>query len=279
MFNSQLGRISAALVQDTPNDVIDDTIEETAQPSSSFIWNICAATRQGKIRSENQDAFITVEHADHHSLGVFDGVGGVEGGREASSGAAQFFKDYMESTEDLDLTALERLEAAIDYIRAGFEVKELKGLTTAIIALLIEDRLYYATLGDGNFAIIWPDGMIQQVLVPHHERGLPSNIISAQIGGGCEIAPRIGMIRLEADCTIMLLSDGAGDLYPYDDYADKRDVYGRIFLEKVETNLADHFLEQIEAARDPKTGAYYHNDNMSLVMAHLATSSDGGADA
>jgi hypothetical protein len=33
--------------------------------------------------------------------------------------------------------------------------------------------------------------------------------------------------------------------------------------------LADHFLAQLEAARDPDTNAYLHHDNMTLLIAHL----------
>jgi len=277
--NTQLRLISSALEQDSSDyedGVTTDEIDELLNP---HIWNIYGSTRKGQIRSENQDAFIIIDNGDQKSLGVFDGVGGAEGGKEASNSAAALFKDYIESTQISDLLPLEKLEGAIAYIRAVFNADEIIGLTTAILANIEDDTLYYATLGDGNLVIVWPDGMIQQVLVPHHERGLPSNVISAHIGGRCDVAPRIGMIRLEPNCTVMLMSDGAGDLFPYDDYADERELYWHILTERTDSNLADHFLFQLESARDPETEAYYHHDNMTLVMAHLSTVIDGGENA
>ena len=277
--NTQLRLISRSLEQYSADCKHEEALDEIDGPLSPHIWNVCGATRKGQIRSENQDAFIIIDHGDQKSLGVFDGVGGAEGGKEASNRAAALFKDYIETTQISDLLPLERLEGAIAYIRAGFNADKIIGLTTAILAHIEDDTLYYATLGDGNLVIVWPNGMVQQVLVPHHERGLPSNIISAHIGGGCDVAPRIGMICLEPNCTVMVMSDGAGDLFPYDDYANERELYWHTLAERTDNNLADHFLFQIESARDPETEAYYHHDNMTLVMAHLSTVINGGENA
>ena len=58
--------------------------------------------------------------------------------------------------------------------------------------------------------------------------------------------------------------------FPYQDFAEKRDVFAGHLADETDPKLADHFLTLIEEARDPDTAAYLHHDNMTLVMAHLA---------
>lgn len=66
------------------------------------------------------------------------------------------------------------------------------------------------------------------------------------------------------------MSDGASDLFPYEDFAQHREDYCNV------RGLAGSILAQIEAARDPDTNAYLHHDNMTLAMARLNA---GGDDA
>jgi len=80
----------------------------------------------------------------------------------------------------------------------------------------------------------------------------------------------MGMVRLEPGTTVMLMSDGASDLFPYADFAENRDVYSVPLSNKNNSGLADRFLEQLEAARNPDSGAYLHHDNMSLVIGHFS---------
>ncbi len=62
------------------------------------------------------------------------------------------------------------------------------------------------------------------------------------------------------------MSDGAGDILPIEDIALSRSRYLDIQNSR-NSNLAAQILEKLEDARNPETGAYYHRDNMTLVIA------------
>jgi serine/threonine protein phosphatase PrpC len=161
------------------------------------------------------------------------------------------------------------LEEAIEIARKEFVSLELEGVTTAIVALLDGDWLHYATLGDGGLSLVWPSGMITETLTPHHQRGRPSNQIGGFIGHNCEVPPRVGSVRLEEGVTVFLMSDGASDLFDLEFYADNREKFSA-FLASGMKGLADRFLDQLEQARDEKSGAYLHQDNMTMILAHLS---------
>jgi len=242
--------------------------------STPLSWSVDGATRTGKVRTENQDAFIIWrESVSSVFMAVFDGAGGVAGGREAAQTAAKVCETVIKESAGSALSPLARLEQAIAKARQLFREKELTGITTAILTLVVDDILYYATLGDGALAAIWPDGMVGHIQTPHHVLGQPSNIITAFIGRDCEVRPRTGCLTLDPDTTIMLMSDGISDLFPYADFAENRDIYSVPLSSKDNHGMADHFIAQVERARDLKTQAYLHSDNMTLVLGHL---SDGG---
>ncbi len=157
---------------------------------------------------------------------------------------------------------------AITAAQAQAKQLDLPGVSTAIVVALQDDRVTYATLGDGNLALIWPDGMVSQILAPHHQAGQPSNVINAYIGRGNEAPPRTGAVRVESGTTVMAMSDGAGDLFPFNAYGlthrDQTDAW-----REIGDGFADLLAAEIEAGRDEDTGAYLHSDNMTIAMAHL----------
>jgi len=254
--------------------VIVDDEGGTLQLASGYTWQINGASRIGQVRTENQDAFVYIQDKLSTAfLAVFDGAGGLDGGKEAAQSAAKVCQKVMEETRDSDLSPEERLSKAIDEAREFFRDQKIPGITTAILAYVKDYKLTYATLGDGALAAIWPDGMISQILVPHHVMGQPENVIAGYIGKDCDVPPRIGSVNLEPGTTLMLMSDGASDLFPYVDYASRRDQFSDYLRQNNDSDsdnsLASHFLTQIEEARDPDSGAYLHSDNMTLVLAHL----------
>ena len=267
------------IVNPTPNTKEEVLLLTQALPSPTlphYIWTIDGASRTGLIRSENQDAYVIHRFsADEAVLVVCDGAGGVKGGREASLSAVDTIISYLTVSHEQDMSVRVHLKRAIVQARKTAKRDNLSGLTTAIVVHIKGTCLSYATLGDGSLCAIWPDGMISQIQTPHHILGQPSNIIAAYIGGDCEVEPRTGTVYLEPDTTIMLQTDGSSDLFSYESFAENRDIYSVPLAAKDDHGLADHFLTQIEAARDPDTDAYLHHDNMTLVIAHLSkTESD-----
>lgn len=245
-------------------------IEKTEENVHKANWAVDAASRQGLIRKENQDAFTVLEFDDASKvLIVCDGAGGIKGGRAAAQSAVVAIQQSLkEIQKESGTLTLDDLETAIAEAREAGTAQNLTGVTTALVVLLQEEQMTYATLGDGAIVVIWPDGMVNQVQVPHHSAGAPSNVINAYIGGDCTVPPRTGTSRLEEGSIVLAMSDGASDLFPYEDFALHREDYCDV------TGLADSILAQIEAARDPDSNAYLHHDNMTLAMARLKVGGD-----
>lgn len=236
----------------------------------TYIWSLDAVTRKGQIREENQDCFETRDFAPDLKVAIVcDGAGGIKGGREASHTATKAINRSLEDAycQNGDLVPDDLLHA-LDHARQVATDSDLSGVTTALVMLLKGDLIHYATLGDGAIAVIWPDGMVGHLQVPHHTAGQPSNIINAYIGKNCQVPARAGSYRLETGSIVMAMTDGASDLFPYEDFALQRDKIIDI------RGLADHLLTKLEAARDPESGAYLHHDNMTLAMARLTKGGD-----
>ena len=244
-----------------------------------YNWQVKGASRTGKSREENQDTFAVCKHKGHQSCFVLcDGAGGHEGGREASHRGVEEILPLLNaySGKSMFINPFQRLEHAINRARFSALNGERKGITTAILCVMEGNWLYYATLGDGALSVVWPDGMISDLLTPHHILGQPSNIIGAYVGDDCQIPARMGAVRLEAGCMVLAMSDGASDIFGYEHFAEKRDQYRELFLSG-DIDLPDELLVQVENARDPETGAYLHHDNMTLIVALLACEeSDNG---
>lgn len=248
-------------------DLFPETLPHGELP---FAWESDSATRQGKVREENQDA-VLVQRFDDGSvvLIVCDGAGGLNGGREASQTAVEAIgAELQQRWKITGSLSVEDLTRALAAARAVAKVRQLEGVTTALVVLLQQDQMSYATLGDGAVAVIWPDGMVGQVQVPHHTAGEPSNVINAYIGHDCEVPPRTGNLQLEFGAIVMAMSDGASDLFPFEDFALNRNKYRSL------TGLADHLLQTLEDARDADTGGYLHSDNLTLAMARLQIGGD-----
>jgi len=245
-----------------------NAVEGTCTPKLQ--WSVNGSSRMGKVRTENQDAYdFWRVSEDEIFMVVCDGAGGLDGGKEAAETAVQNIIMILQAIYPEGGNPTEALEIAIEDARAFAKEHELAGITTAIIAHVKGNKLHYATLGDGTLSAVWPDGMVNHIQTPHNIQGHPSNIIAAYIGQGCTVPARTGSIRVETGTTLMLMSDGASDLLPYDEFAVRRSDYAQILKTKTDVPVADKLLEQIELARDPDTNAYLHHDNMTLILAHF----------
>jgi len=243
---------------------------EQVTPTPKLKWRVNGSSRMGKVRTENQDAYdFWRVSEDEVFMVVCDGAGGVDGGKEAAETAVQNIITILQAIYPEGGDPTDALEIAIEDARVFAKEHELAGITTAIIAHVKGDKLHYATLGDGTLSAVWPDGMVNHIQTPHNIQGQPSNIIAAYIGQGCAVPARTGSIRLEKGTTLMLMSDGASDLLPYEEFAAHRADYAQILKTKTDVPVADKLLEQIEVARDPDTNAYLHHDNMTLILAHF----------
>ena len=168
----------------------------------------------GCLRKNNEDSFGYWEPADDQNFErqgrlaiVADGMGGYEGGQEASRLAVEtlinIYRAYV--GDDPQQALIDGLQAAHDEIRRyGVAHPELRGMGTTCTAIAIaHDALYYVHVGDTRLYLI-RDGQIQQVTRDHSyvgrlvEAGMLSreeaekhpqrNILTAAVGTAPELA-------------------------------------------------------------------------------------------
>ncbi len=146
----------------------------------------------GCQRTNNEDSFGYWEPEDDQQFlrkgrlaVVADGMGGYEGGQEASRLAVEtLVAVYRDCAGDDPQQALvEALQAAHERVRQySFAHPELRGMgTTCTAAAIVQNALYYVRVGDTRLYLI-RDGQITRVTHDHSyvERLVESGIISAQ---------------------------------------------------------------------------------------------------
>jgi serine/threonine protein phosphatase PrpC len=189
----------------------------------------------GCLRKNNEDSFGYWEPDDDAEFQrkgrmavVADGMGGYEGGQEASRMAVDaMLKVYREFPGEPQQALIEGLQAAHEEIRQhGLTHPELRGMgTTCTAAAIANDSLYFVHVGDTRLYLI-RDGRILQVTRDHSyvgrlvEAGMISreeaethpqrNILTAAVGTNPElIMDSSGQPEpLRAKDVLLLCSDG-----------------------------------------------------------------------
>jgi len=146
----------------------------------------------GCLRQNNEDSFGYWEPEDDQQFlrkgrlaVVADGMGGYEGGQEASRLAVEtlleVYRDF--GGDDPQAALLEALQAAHEQIRQySFAHPELRGMgTTCTAAAIVQDALYYVHVGDTRLYLI-RDGQITRVTRDHSYVGrlVESGMISQE---------------------------------------------------------------------------------------------------
>ena len=146
----------------------------------------------GCLRQNNEDSFGYWEPDDDQQFlrkgrwaVVADGMGGYEGGQEASRMAVEtLMAVYRDFDGDGPQEALvEALQAAHEQIRSySFAHPELRGMgTTCTAAAIVQDELYFVHVGDTRLYLI-RDGQITRVTRDHSYVGrlVEAGMISAE---------------------------------------------------------------------------------------------------
>jgi len=146
----------------------------------------------GCLRQNNEDSFGYWEPEDDQQFlrkgrlaVVADGMGGYEGGQEASRLAVEtlmaVYRDF--GGDDPQAALIEALQAAHEQIRQySFSHPELRGMgTTCTAAAIVQDALYYVHVGDTRLYLI-RDGQITRVTRDHSYVGrlVESGMISQE---------------------------------------------------------------------------------------------------
>ena len=146
----------------------------------------------GCVRQNNEDSFGYWEPEDDQQFVrkgrlaiVADGMGGYEGGQEASRLAVEtvmaVYRDF--GGDDPQAALIEGLQAAHEQIRRySFAHPELRGMgTTCTAAAIVQEALYYVHVGDTRLYLI-RDGQITRVTRDHSYVGrlVEAGMISAE---------------------------------------------------------------------------------------------------
>lgn len=193
--------------------------------------NITGLTDKGKVRDENQDAFVYGFLSDNFAYAAcFDGMGGAKSGKYASTVAASTFEQKLKTTdlEQLMSSPGEMLTQIIQEINGSMYEQscsnsDFRGMgTTCVAALIINSTAVIANVGDSR-AYLFDRQECRQITVDHSlVQGLIDmgtltpeqakkhphrNVITRAVGTDDELEVDI----FEADVTgkkLMLCSDG-----------------------------------------------------------------------
>ncbi len=109
----------------------------------------------GKVRQANEDYFGTYKGEFGELFIVCDGMGGYKGGRVASTTAVEAIKKHFETVKpgaDMRIELFNSLKAADREIslKARGDIELSKMGSTAVVALIRENRLFFAHIGDSR---------------------------------------------------------------------------------------------------------------------------------
>ncbi|KAJ1648945.1 hypothetical protein IWQ61_009814 [Dispira simplex] len=206
------------------------TTTATSRPSFQFTHGACAIPKRNVKRISNGgDALYSVGCGEdayfcrHDSLGVADGVGGWEGVKNANPALfSQKLMHYAYAEVD-KYEDIEHLEFAhyydinpVDILRKSYTrvledayVQGIRGSCTACLAILRDDELRIANLGDCGVGIIRQGEFIFRNEEQQHSFNYPY-----QIGTGCADRPEdahVFTVKVQLGDIIVLGSDGLFD--------------------------------------------------------------------
>ncbi|MCD8367717.1 MAG: Stp1/IreP family PP2C-type Ser/Thr phosphatase [Clostridiales bacterium] len=192
--------------------------------------NIYGITDQGRVRTQNQDAFYEWTDGTYAVLLVCDGMGGAKAGNVASSLAAQQFAEALAQSHGI---VQERLRDALAQANGAVYTRSrqdaaCQGMGTTLVAAFAgEGRAYFINVGDSRAYYLTPAG-IRQVTHDHslvaelvecgklteeEARCHPNrNVITRALGTTRDVIGDIFEVDLEEGSRLLLCSDGLSNL-------------------------------------------------------------------
>lgn len=179
-------------------------------------------SKTGLVRQRNEDRF----YAQGPLLIVADGMGGYTGGEYASTMVVDTIVEVVNEATEMSTDVLQNaiLQANRMVYEKSQSYKELEGMgTTAVVAYVQEDILYWAHVGDSRLYLYGQEGlhrmtkdhsMVQQLVeagtiteaeVIHHPK---RNMLTRAIGVYETVEVDTGVVEVHQNDRILLCSDG-----------------------------------------------------------------------
>ncbi|MDE6760577.1 MAG: Stp1/IreP family PP2C-type Ser/Thr phosphatase [Lachnospiraceae bacterium] len=231
----------------------------------------------GMIRSINQDSIFFSDKRIGTLPNLYivaDGMGGHQAGDYASAHAVSWFVEYVKNCQYVNpITILKTGIAQVNgmLLQKASEHSELRGMgTTFVAAVIIDDKLYVANIGDSRLYVIGDE--VKQITLDHslveelirtgqldrrRVRFHPEkNIITRALGTGNEAVPDFFEIILQREEKVLLCSDGLTNMVEDDEIGD-------IVMQK---QFVDKICEQLVE----RANYYGGKDNIGVVVVEQA---------
>lgn len=238
--------------------------------------NFYGKTDVGLKRETNQDCFVIENITENVLLMIVcDGMGGANGGSEASSLAAKSFSDYVkenfENTDKYEYTVLltKALEKANEKVlEKASSGKEYEGMGTTLVCALYDGESYNCLwVGDSRIYVFRTEGVVQishdhsfvQSLVDsgnittEEAKTHPNrNIITKAVGIENGVAGDVCRLSAEEFDGLLLCTDGLCG------YVEEKDIYEALRTKKDAAECCEKLVELAN-----KSGG---NDNVTVVV-------------
>ncbi len=238
--------------------------EEKNIKSTTRIFSLKGgASECGLYREKNEDAVRLGRSSENATfMVVCDGLGGIVGGDEASQFTAKkIAKLLMELPAKVNV--LHYISEAIYKVEAEFKRQNIPGRTTLIVAVVHDQFLYYAYIGDGALNVLYPNGQILQLLTPQRPASAPDNFLDSSFGSEIHGEPVLGSLKLSDGCAVFAMTDGASDLT---DGIFPAKLIGKFRTEQIPLKqIARDFVMELINAKDD-SGIHLHSDNASAAF-------------
>jgi serine/threonine protein phosphatase PrpC len=137
------------------------------QPSSRLRYSVLSDV--GSVRTENQDSFGIINHGYIQIFVVADGMGGVQGGKIASTMAVELLTSQVTTISELSISALQSLILDVHrqiYERSQIEAN-LSGMGTTLVGLAFDkEKVFFFNVGDSRLYYL-KNGEISQLTTDH----------------------------------------------------------------------------------------------------------------
>ncbi|CCX87364.1 serine/threonine protein phosphatase [Clostridium sp. CAG:590] len=228
----------------------------------------------GMVRSINQDSIYFSDKPVGNLPNLYivaDGMGGHKAGDYASAHAVSWFVDYAkECSYENPITIMKTGIAKVNdmLLQMSNEHSELKGMgTTFVAAVMIDDKMYVANIGDSRLYVIGQEdtrqitldhslveelirtGQLDRRKVRFHPE---KNIITRALGTGKEAVPDFFEVELQPGEKVLLCSDGLTNMV-------EDDEIGSIVMRQ---QFVDRICEQLI----DRANYYGGKDNIGVVV-------------
>lgn len=228
----------------------------------------------GMVRSINQDSIYFSDKPVGNLPNLYivaDGMGGHKAGDYASAHAVSWFVDYAkECNYENPITIMKTGIAKVNdmLLQMSNEHSELKGMgTTFVAAVMIDDKMYVANIGDSRLYVIGQEdtrqitldhslveelirtGQLDRRKVRFHPE---KNIITRALGTGKEAVPDFFEVELQPGEKVLLCSDGLTNMV-------EDDEIGSIVMRQ---QFVDRICEQLI----DRANYYGGKDNIGVVV-------------